>query len=179
MIDNNLLHEHSLFLGRCFRVQRNLFNYLWNRKTLTFVANLREDQQILGILSLKTYASQSVKKKKKRRVNPDASFCEKIKKGVPYCHPKAVGPKPKRGKFGPFRVSFGTAKVPNWLLDTECSFMFGCCLDSSSKVFWQVLAPRHVFILHLWFFISFLNNSSFFRNNYLIDKYPKINLDKV
>ena len=28
-------------------------------------------------------------------------------------------------------------------------------------------------------FISFLDNSGFFRNNYLVDKYPKINLDKV
>ena len=72
--------------------------------------------------------------------------------GVPYHHPKAVGPKPKRGKFSPFRVPFSTPKVPNWLLDTEHSFVFGCCLDSSSSVFWQVLAPRCIFILHLWFF---------------------------
>ena len=29
------------------------------------------------------------------------------------------------------------------------------------------------------FFISFLDNSGFFRNNYLVDKYNKINLDKI
>ena len=62
-------------------------------------------------------------------VNLDASFCEKIEKGVSYCHPKAVGPKPKRGKFGPFRMPFDTLKVPNWLLDTEHFFVFGCHLD--------------------------------------------------
>ena len=28
VIENNLLHEHSLFLRGCFRVQRNLFSYL-------------------------------------------------------------------------------------------------------------------------------------------------------
>ena len=112
-------------------------------------------------------------------MNPNASFCEKIKKGIPYCHPKAVGPKPKRGKFGPFRESFGTPKVPNWLLDTERTTVFRCVLDSPSRVFWPVLAPRRIFILCLWFFISFLDNSGFFRNNYLVDKYPKINLDKI
>ena len=47
-------------------------------------------------------------------VNPDASFCKKFEKGVPYRHPKAVGPKPKRGKFDPFRVPFGTPKVLNF-----------------------------------------------------------------
>ena len=113
-------------------------------------------------------------------MNPDTSFCEKIEKCMSYRHPKAIRPKPKRGKLGPFRVPFGTPKVLNWLLDTERSFMFGCCLDFSSRVFWQVLAPRRIFILRLWFFfISFLDNSGFFKNNYLVDKYLKINLNKV
>ena len=31
----------------------------------------------------------------------------------------------------------------------------------------------------LWFFISFLDNSSFFKNNYLVDKSLKINLDNI
>ena len=57
-----------------------------------------------------------------------------------------------------------------------------------SGAFWILLlgffdlipAHRRVFILSLWFFfISFLDNSGFFRNNYFVDKYPKINLDKV
>ena len=112
-------------------------------------------------------------------MNRESSFCEKIEMGMLYSHPKAVGPKPKRGQFGTFKVSFGTPKVPNGLLGTECYFVFRCVLDSPSKVFWSILAPRHVFILRLWFFFSFLDNSGFFRNNYLVDKYPKINLDKV
>ena len=29
------------------------------------------------------------------------------------------------------------------------------------------------------FLISFMDNSAFFKNNYLVDKYPKINLNKV
>ena len=42
-----------------------------------------------------------------------------------------------------------------------------------------VLALRHVFNPYSKIFISFLDNSSLFKNNYLVDKYPKINLDKV
>ena len=68
-------------------------------------------------------------------MNRDSSFYEKIEKGVPYHHPKDVGPKPKRGKFGHFKVPFGTPKVPNGLLDTERSSVFGCVLDSPFKVF--------------------------------------------
>ena len=66
------------------------------------------------------------------------------------------------------------------LLDAEHTFVFGCVLDSLSRVFWSGPASRRVFILSLrFFFISFLYNSGFFKNNYLVDKYPKINLDKV
>ena len=86
---------------------------------------------------------------KQRKIQPNKG------KGVHYRHPKAIRPKPNKGKFNPFRVPFGTPKVPNWPLDTEHSFVFGCHLDSSSRVFWSILVPRRVFILHLWFFISF------------------------
>ena len=34
-------------------------------------------------------------------------------------------------------------------------------------------------IIYLFIYISFLDNLGFFKNNYLVDKYPKINLDKV
>ena len=68
-------------------------------------------------------------------MNSDASFCEKIEKGMPYRHSKAVGPKPKRGKFGPFKVPFGTPKVPNGLLNTKRSSVFGCILDFPTRVF--------------------------------------------
>ena len=82
---------------------------------------------------------------------------------VPYHHPKAIGPKSKTWKFNLFRVPFGTPKVPNWPLDTKHSFVFRCCLDSSSRGFLLFLVPRCVFILRLWFFISFLDNSGYLR----------------
>jgi len=41
------------------------------------------------------------------------------------------------------------------------------------------LAPRHVFNLFSKIFISFLDNLGLFNNDYLVDKYSKINLDKV
>ena len=112
-------------------------------------------------------------------MNLAASFCVKIKKGMHYHHPKAIGPKPNQGKFGPFRVLFSTPKVPNWLLEAERAFVFGCHLVSPSRVFWLVLVPRRVFKLRLWFFVSFLDNLGFFKSNYLEDKYLKINFDKV
>ena len=93
---------------------------------------------------------------------------------------KGIGPKPKRGKFGPFKVPFSTPKVLNGLLDTERSSMFECVLDSPSRVFLIRSPHLDVFSSLVYdFFISFLDNSSFFRNNYLVDKYPKINLDKI
>ena len=58
---------------------------------------------------------------------------------------------------------------------------------SCSGAFWThflgflepVLALRRVFNLYSEIFISFLNSSGLFKNNYLVDKYPKINFDKV
>ena len=41
------------------------------------------------------------------------------------------------------------------------------------------LALRRVFNLYSKIFIYFLDNSDLFSNNYLVDKYSKINLDKV
>ena len=88
----------------------------------------------------------------------------KIEKGMHNRHPKVVRPKSTSGKFGPFRVPFGTPlKVSNWPYGSECTFVFRCCLDSSSRVFCLVLVPKRVFILRLWFFISFLDNSGYLR----------------
>ena len=88
----------------------------------------------------------------------------KIEKGMHNRHLKAVGPKSTSGKFGPFRVPFGTPpKVLNWPYGSECTFVFRCCLDSSSRVFCLVLVPKRVFILRLWFFILFLDNSGYLR----------------
>ena len=111
-------------------------------------------------------------------MNLDASFCKKVEKGVPYRHPKVIGPKPTWWQFGTFRGPFNTPKVPNWLFEAERAFVFECHLVSPSRVFGPVIVSRHVFILRLWFFISFLDNSDFFKNNYLVDKSLKINLDK-
>ena len=58
---------------------------------------------------------------------------------------------------------------------------------SCSSVFWTHflgflepgLALRRVFNPYSKIFNSFLDNSGLFKNNYLVDKYSKINLDKV
>ena len=58
---------------------------------------------------------------------------------------------------------------------------------SCSGAFWTLflgilkpdLALRRVFNPYSKIFISFLDNSGLFRNNYLVNKYLKINLDKV
>ena len=42
-----------------------------------------------------------------------------------------------------------------------------------------VLALKRVFNLYSKIFVTFLDNSGLFRNNYLVDKYSKINFDKV
>ena len=86
-------------------------------------------------------------------LNSNASFCEKVEKGVPYCHSKAIGPKPTWWQFGTFRVPFSSPKVPNWLLEAKCTFVFGCHLVFPSRVFWLVFVPRRVFNLRLWFFL--------------------------
>ena len=90
-------------------------------------------------------------------LNLNASFWEKIEKGMHNHHPKTIGPKPTSRKFNPFRV------LLNWPCGSECTFVFGCRLDSSSRVFWPVLVPRRIFILCLRFFISFLDNSRYLR----------------
>ena len=115
--------------------------------------------------SVSIYRGQKTLKNRYEQLgfNSEVSFCVKIKKDMHNCHSKAVGPKPISGKFGPFRAPFGTPKVPNWPYGFKCNFVFGCRLDSSSRVFWLVLVPRRVFILHLWFFISFLDNLGYLR----------------
>ena len=112
-------------------------------------------------------------------VNPDASFCKKIEKGIHYHHSKAVGPKANNGKFGPFGMLNGTPKVPNWPLDTEHSFVFVCHLDPSSRVFFTGPCTQTCFHPPSMIFHLFSGYFRLFKNNYLVDKYPKINLDKV
>ena len=106
-------------------------------------------KEMCWIMRFNLYLQRPEDSKKNRygrlRFESGHILCEKIEKGVPYHHPKATGPKPKTWKFSPFRV-------PNWPYGSEHSFMFGCRLDSSFRVFWLVFVPRHVFILCLWFF---------------------------
>ena len=92
---------------------------------------------------------------------------------------RVLGQSPKRGNSALLKCHSALQKcrmgswTPNVL---PCSSAFWTLF---LRFFDLVPTPRHVFILSLWFFISFLDNSGFFRNNYLVDKYPKINLDKV
>ena len=65
------------------------------------------------------------------------------------------------------------------LLDTKCIFVFGCVLDSLFRFLEPSLALRHVFNLYSKIFIYFLDNSSLFSKTYLVDKFSKINLDKI
>ena len=143
VIENNLLHEHSLFLRGCFRVQRNLFSYLWNLKTLILAANLRKDQQISAIWEPQNVCLPECKKKVPELWDPVSIYrgwktlknrhrwlkCEfkpnllrKGQKGMHYHHPKSIGPKPKKGKFSPFKVPFSTPKVPNGALGHRTFF---------------------------------------------------------
>ena len=115
------------------------------------------------------------------------SFAKRSKKVCLIVTQRALGQSPKGGNLALLKVLFDTPKVSNGLLDTKCSSMFGCILDLLIGFFDPVPSPKRVFILSLCFFfflfifflISFLDNSGFFRNNHLEDKYPKINLDKV
>ena len=130
----------------------------------------KKGAELWGLVSI--YRGQKTLKNRYGWLGFESTFCEKIEKGVHYHHPKAVGPKPTWWQFDTFRVMFGTPKVPNWLLEAEPTFVFGCHLVSPSRVFWPVLVPRRVFNLRLWFFVSFLDNLGFFKSNYLEDKIP-------
>ena len=57
---NNLLHGALFFLKGYFRVQINLYNYLWNLKTLAW-ENIKEGIRNMRILSVWKCLSESVK----------------------------------------------------------------------------------------------------------------------
>ena len=69
-----------------------------------------------------------------------------------------------------------------WSALQKCLITLSC-----SGAFWTPflsflepgLALRLAFNPYSYIFISFLDNSDLFRNNYLVDKYPKINFDNV
>ena len=87
---------------------------------------------------------------------------------------------PKWGNSALLKCRSALQKCRIVLLDTKRSFLFGCLLDSLSRVFF-LFGPCTQTYFHpqSMIFISFLDNSGFFRNNYLVDRYPKINLNKV
>ena len=65
------------------------------------------------------------------------------------------------------------------LLGADRTFMFGAFWTPFLGFLEPDLAFRRVFNLYSKIFISFLDNSGLFRKNYLVDKYPKINFNKV
>ena len=93
---------------------------------------------------------------------------------------RALGQSPKEGNSALLKCRLALQKC--WSAE-QCSWM----PYTLSCAFWTlllrfsdlILAPRPIFILSLWFLSLFWIIRAFFRNNYLVDKYPKINLDKV
>ena len=111
--------------------------------------------------------------------NLDASFREKIEKACFIVTQKALGQSPKGGNLALLKCRSALQKCRMVLLDAEHTFVFGCVLDSPSMVFLFDPCTQTCFHPQFMIFISFLDNSGFFRNNYLVEKYPKINFDKV
>ena len=111
--------------------------------------------------------------------NLDASFREKIERACFIVTQRALGQSPKGGNLALLNFRSALQKCRMVLLDAKRSFMFGCLLDSISRVFLSGHCTQTCFHPQSMIFISFLDNSAFFRNNYLADKYPKINLDKA
>ena len=152
MIENNLLHEHSLFLIVCFRVQRNLFNYLWNLKTLISIANIKKDQQISAIWESQNVCLSECKKKSSQlwdlisiyrggktlkhrhgRLKCDSRriLMWKGKKECALSSPKGSWAKAQKGGHSALQ------KCRMVLLDAERSSVFGCVLDFLFRVFWS------------------------------------------
>ena len=111
--------------------------------------------------------------------NLDASFYENVENGMPCHHLKGVRPKPKRDHSALLKCRSALQKCQMVLLDAERSSLFGCILDSLFRVFLSGPCTQTCFHPQSIIFISIIDNLGFFKNNYLVDKYPKINLDKV
>ena len=92
---------------------------------------------------------------------------------------RELGQSPKGGHSALLKCRSALQKCQMMHLDTERSSVFGCVLDSLFSVFLSSPCTQMCFHPQSMISISFLDNSSFFKNNYLVDKYPKINLDKV
>ena len=100
-------------------------------------------------------------------------------KGRALSSPKGLGESPKGGNLALLSV------VRHYKSVEWCSWMLNTLLCSGA--FWTLFlwfflsdpCSQTCFHPQSMIFISFLDNSGFFRNNYLVEKYPKINFDKV
>ena len=92
---------------------------------------------------------------------------------------RPLGQSPKGGNQALLKCRLALQKCRMVLLDAERSSVFGCVLDTLFRAFLSGPCIQTCFHPQSMIFISFLDNSGFFRNNYLVDKYPKINLYKV
>ena len=82
-------------------------------------------------------------------------------------------------QFGTLKVLFNTPKVPNGTLGHQTYFRVPVHFGPFLSFLELILALGRVFNPYPKIFISFLNNSGLFSNNYLVDKYSKISFDKV
>ena len=104
----------------------------------------------------------------------------KIQKGCVLSTPEVSWAKAQKGAIRHFESADWHSKSVEWYFWTPNVL-------SCSGAFWTPLlgflepglALRRVFNSYSKIFISFLDNSSLFSNKYLVDKYLKINLDKV
>ena len=92
---------------------------------------------------------------------------------------RELGQSPKRCHSALWKCRSTLQKCQMVLLDTNalsCSHTFW----TPFLVFFESgLALRLIFNLYSKIFTSFLDNLGLFNNNYLVDKYSKINLDKI
>ena len=107
------------------------------------------------------------------------SFAKRSKKVCLIVTQRALGQSPKGGNLALLKCHSALQKCQMGSWTPNVLSYLGAFWTLLLGFFDPVPTPRRVFILSLWFFISFLDNSGFFRNNYLVDKYPKINFDKV
>ena len=106
-------------------------------------------------------------------------FAKRLKKVCLIVTRRPLGQSPKGGNLALLesRSTLQKCRIGSW---TPNVLLY-------SGAFWILLLGFFDCSLHLDvfsssvydFFISFLDNLGFFRNNYLVDKYPKINFDKV
>ena len=106
-------------------------------------------------------------------------FVKRLKRVCLIITQRPLGPSPKGGNSVLLECHSALQKcqIGYWTPNTlSCS----CAFWTPFLGFLEpVLTPRCVFTRILRFLSIFLDNSGFFKNSYLVDKYPKINLDKV